>query len=292
MNLHPSGGRAAPHWPSALRADASSAAPSAARAGVVTRVDLAGRGTMTVRRVGLRGSPVVLLHGWGATADLNFNSVYSTLGQRWRVVAPDHRGHGGGIRSEKPFSLIDCADDVAHLIRHLNLAPVTALGYSMGGPIAMLLADRHPELVTGLVLCATASHFGNNRLRRAALSGLGAAGLLCRSLPESIRTIGHHIPDVTNIVQAGGELAAFEATRWLDRLRLPTAVVVTANDHLVPPSDQAMLAAGIPGASTIVCEGDHDVCFRHPRRFSVAIEEAVATVTQPDDPARMATRAA
>ena len=52
---------------------------------------------------------VLLLHGWTATADLNWFGVYETLGRHFRVVAMDHRGHGLGIRTRKPFRLADCA---------------------------------------------------------------------------------------------------------------------------------------------------------------------------------------
>ena len=70
---------------------------------------LPGRGTTFVRTVtGPVGAPtVVLLHGWTATADLNWFTCYEALGEHFRVVALDHRGHGRGIRSRKAFRLED-----------------------------------------------------------------------------------------------------------------------------------------------------------------------------------------
>ncbi|MET0578619.1 MAG: alpha/beta fold hydrolase, partial [Ilumatobacteraceae bacterium] len=70
---------------------------------------------MLLREVpGPPGAPVVvLLHGWTATADLNFHTCYEALGEHYRVLAFDHRGHGRGIRSRRKFRLEDCADDVA-----------------------------------------------------------------------------------------------------------------------------------------------------------------------------------
>lgn len=247
-------------------------------AGVREQISLPGRGTMTVRRAGHEGEAVVLLHGWGATADLNFGPLFSDLSPSWRVLAPDHRGHGGGIVSDRPFSLKDCADDVAELIRHLEIPSATVLGYSMGGPIAMLLARRHPHLVNGLVLCATAPHFAKSRFQHAGLVALGAAGSLWRNVPRALRTFGSRLPDVTPIAQAGGELASFEASGWLHRIDVPTAVVMTTSDHLVPPLDQARLSEGIPGSVTIRVDGDHDVCRRHPRRFNTAVADAISVV--------------
>ena len=79
------------------------------------------------------------------------------------MLAIDHRGHGRGLRSPAPFRLVDCADDAAALLRTLGAGPVIAVGYSMGGPIASLLARSHPDRSSGLVLCATAPGAGRTR---------------------------------------------------------------------------------------------------------------------------------
>ena len=125
------------------------------------RIELAGRGTTFARIVdGPAGAPtVVLLHGWIASGGLNWFTAFGPLSQRYRVIAPDMRGHGRGIRSRRRFRLADCADDVAALLDHLGAEPAIVVGYSMGGPIAQLLWRRHPDRVAGLVLCATSYRF-------------------------------------------------------------------------------------------------------------------------------------
>src|ERR1039458_8056338 len=90
------------------------------------------------------GPAGLLLHGWTASADLNFCPVYARLAERYRVIALDLRGHGRGMRSTEPFSLEDCADDAAALLDEVGAGPVVVVGYSMGGPVALLLARRHP----------------------------------------------------------------------------------------------------------------------------------------------------
>ena len=102
-----------------------------------------------------RDTTVLLVHGWLASAGLNWSPAFAPLGERFRVVAPDLRGHGRGMRSRKRFSLEDCADDLAALVEDLGCGPVIVVGYSMGGPIAQLLWRRHPDIVAGLVLCST-----------------------------------------------------------------------------------------------------------------------------------------
>jgi pimeloyl-ACP methyl ester carboxylesterase len=146
-------------------------------------LDLEGRGTTFYRRVeGPAGAPtVLLLHGWTATSALNWYSSFGPLGERYGVVAIDHRGHGHGIRSDEPFTLEDCADDAAALVEALGLGPVIAVGYSMGGPIAQLLWRRHRELVAGLGRAGPAAPPGHRPgarqpLRRLRARPLGAPG--------------------------------------------------------------------------------------------------------------------
>jgi 3-oxoadipate enol-lactonase len=78
-------------------------------------MNLPGRGEVFVRDSGRKpaGPAVLLLHGWTASADLNFFSIYASLAGSYRVIALDQRGHGRGLRSVEPFSLEDCADDAA-----------------------------------------------------------------------------------------------------------------------------------------------------------------------------------
>jgi pimeloyl-ACP methyl ester carboxylesterase len=106
-----------------------------------------GRTTFVRELAGPPGAPtVVLLHGLGATGALNWFSSFDALGERFHVVCPDQRGHGRGIRSLRPFSLEACADDAVALADALSTGPVIAVGYSLGGPVAQLIAEAAAAL--------------------------------------------------------------------------------------------------------------------------------------------------
>jgi len=153
-------------------------------------VHLPGRGTTFVRDLaGPPGAPtVVLLHGWAATADLNWFPSYEALGRHFRVIALDHRGHGRGIRSRRPFRLADCADDAAAVATELGVERFIAVGYSMGGPIAQLAWKRHRDVVSGLVLCATDTRFARSDPRIQALfGGMYGLSMAARLTPPLIR---------------------------------------------------------------------------------------------------------
>src|SRR5690348_7824670 len=143
------------------------------------------RGEFFLRDSGGDGPTVMLLHGWMATADLNWWPVYDDLSSAgYRVLAIDHRGHGRGLRTLGPFRLVLCAADAAAVIRQLGAAPGLVVGYSMGGAIAQLVARDHPDVVRGLVLSGTAQHWQDARTRRA-FRGLGLMGLLLSVAPQA-----------------------------------------------------------------------------------------------------------
>ncbi|MDQ6798913.1 MAG: alpha/beta fold hydrolase, partial [Actinomycetota bacterium] len=133
------------------------------------------RGETFVRETDGPGNslPVLLLHGWTASADTTWFGVYEPLAERHRVVAMDLRGHGRGIRAEEPFSLEACADDAAGLLQLLSTGPAIVVGYSLGGAVALLMSQRHPDLVAGLVLAATALEWRTTTRERLLWKSLG-----------------------------------------------------------------------------------------------------------------------
>lgn len=244
-------------------------------------LDLEGRGRIrVVELAGPEGAPtLMLLHGLAATGRLNWFTAFSDLAERYHVVAVDHRGHGGGIRTRR-FRLRDCADDVVAVADALGVGNFIAVGYSMGGPVAKLCWSRHPERVRGLVLCATARYFTPQRypvLTRALLPGavVGARvapklvmGQIIEGMVRDIRA-----PKVRDFVRkemSGSDPAALaQATRavlrfssrdWVSDITVPTAVVVTLRDSIVPTRRQVGLAAAIPGARQFEVDGDHFAC--------------------------------
>ena len=236
----------------------------------------------------------MLLHGWTATADLNFFAAYAALGQRFRVLAFDHRGHGLGIRSRRTFRLEDCADDVAAMIEALHTGPVVALGYSMGGTVAQLLWRRHPHHVRGLVLAATGSHFNAARNERLSFIGLTGLAALARLTPSQARRwLTHQLylqrktsswspwaveqvvrHDWRMVLEAGKAIGSFRSDDWLGDVDVPTAVVVTMQDQVVPLRRQMKLFEAIPTAQALRIDAGHDAIVARPDRAIPVIIKA------------------
>ena len=181
---------------------------------------------------------------------------------------------GAASARAEPFTLKDCADDAAALLAHLKIQPVLAVGYSMGGPIASLLARDHPELRRpALVLGATAMDWSGRRMRTfwrtmAALRlALGLAperlwqrGLRAGGFPESR---DHHLGrGGAQPRQLGRHRRGRPRARALRRdepgspaSTHPRAVIVTTAGHR-RPAVQAARARG----------GDERARVRGPRR--------------------------
>ena len=73
--------------------------------------------------------------------------------------------------------------------------------------------------------------------------------------------LGH---EPATVIQAAEALSRFSSHDWIGKVDVPTAVVVTTLDELVPASRQRKLAASIPGARVFEVEGDHDACVAAP----------------------------
>lgn len=264
-------------------------------------VALEGRGTTRVRDLpGPDGAPtVMLLHGLGATARLNWGPSFRPLSEHFRVLAVDHRGHGRGVRTRR-FRLADCADDAVAVARARGVSRFIAVGYSMGGPIASLTWHRHRDVVSGLVLCATSRHFTQRGVAQGmrfllpvveGLSRIAPARSRDRILARMLSRIEHpelrervheelagHDP--TNVVQAVRALGRFSSHDWIGDVDVPAAVIVMTRDELVPPVRQRKLAASIPGAEVFEVDADHSGCVSRADLFVPALVAACLGVAK------------
>jgi pimeloyl-ACP methyl ester carboxylesterase len=97
---------------------------------------------IAARDFGGRGQPVILVHGLGRSL-ADWTAVAPLLTARHRVVAVDVRGHGAS--GDGPWSWESATDDIAAVARHLALPAPAVAGHSLGGVIAAVWAERHPE---------------------------------------------------------------------------------------------------------------------------------------------------
>jgi pimeloyl-ACP methyl ester carboxylesterase len=220
--------------------------------------------------------------------------VAPLLAEKNRLIMIDHRSHGLSAADRGRFEIEDEADDVADIIRQLDLGPVVLVGYSMGGAIVQAVAYRYPDLVSKLVLVATMSNHsrwwksarvvgtvitraweritgtGTPEVRTGYLLAVGAVA------PEHGRWLWEetHRRDPDAGAEASLALLRFDSRPWLERINAPTLVVIPSKDQLVPASWQRDLAARLANAVTIEIEGArHEVVWTHPESLARAIDQ-------------------
>lgn len=277
---------------------------------VVRVVDAGARGRITVADTpGPLGAPtLVLLHGVTLDAETNWSGAVPALAPRFRVLTLDLRGHGAGPPARVPYRLDDCADDVAAVVHALGAGPVVPVGYSMGGMVAQAFWRRHPALTAGLVLCATARNVSGSPMEQLTAMAMpfvvGALGWVPPVFPLGADLVGarllgdgldrrvrrdaiarmRRMPLVTALA-AMQAVCDFSSHRWIGGVDVPTAVVVTRHDRVVPPSRQWRLARALPPdrlVDAVEIDGDHDVFLDAPGAFAHALVRACRAVAPGD----------
>lgn len=239
---------------------------------------------------------LVLLHALACTGLLTWYPSIPVLARRYRVVTLDQRCHGRGIATED-FSLADCADDVAALLDVLGLERALVAGYSMGSVVAQRVWRQHPDRVAGLVLAATTDRFrstATERLFHASME-LAVSGVRAVATAPGTPNVGAGTTLGTGsihdwaldefrstrpraVAEAVAALSRHHSRPWLGTIDVPTAVVATRNDKVIPVARQVDLAHRIPGATLHDIDAGHAACVLEAEAFVPAFSQAVNTV--------------
>lgn len=92
------------------------------------------------------GPAIVCLHGRWGRAETWYDFIQH-YGKKYRIIAPDQRGHGLSDKPVSKYSTEEMSEDIIHLLDFLNISSAILVGHSMGGSIAGYLAARYPKYV-------------------------------------------------------------------------------------------------------------------------------------------------
>jgi pimeloyl-ACP methyl ester carboxylesterase len=92
-------------------------------------------------------APIVLIHGSTVDSHTDWDSIAPELAKRYRVFAPDCRGHGRSNNPRMSYSFKELADDVATFVRTMGYERAHIIGHSNGGNVALVTLLEHPEVV-------------------------------------------------------------------------------------------------------------------------------------------------
>lgn len=244
------------------------------------------------------GPLVVLLHPLAESGEI-WRRLVDELRPRFRVVAPDARGHGGSRWDGAPFSITDLADDVAALIEHLGAGPAHVAAMSMGGCTAIDLAVRYPGHVASLALADTTADYGPGKETAWAQRADKAVSVPRREQltfqvdrwfspafvaedPTEVQRVSELFvaTDSTAHAAAARAMGAFDDSSRLGEVTAPTLVLVGAEDYATPPAMSEALAEGIGGATLHVLAGTrHLSLVESPSARELVIEHLDAHTT-------------
>lgn len=99
-----------------------------------------------------QGRPLVLVHGGGSTIQTSFEKIIPILAGKRKVIAMELQAHGRTGDRNAALTFEQDADDIATLLKNLNIGNADFLGFSNGGTTTLQIAIRHPELVGKMIL--------------------------------------------------------------------------------------------------------------------------------------------
>ena len=100
------------------------------------------------------GNPLVLIHGGGSTIETSFGRIIPLLAKDRKVIAVELQAHGHTEDRDTPLSFKQDADDVATLLKNLDISKADFLGFSNGGQTAMQIAISYPAIVNKLIIAS------------------------------------------------------------------------------------------------------------------------------------------
>lgn len=204
-----------------------------------------------------KGQLLVVLHDLGRDGS-SMLSALKPLTKRYRIVAPDLRGHGESPTPSGPWSIDDFASDVARLIAAEG-GDAILVGLGLGGAAALTLTLGHPGLVSALVVSGAGA-------RAEEIEGQERWARVGRMIRERGGSEG-----VALAAEAMGTRPDLRGA--LVQIEPPVFVLAGSKDRAYPPSAQEELARSLPGARFAKVEGaGHDLAVDGPQELITAIE--------------------
>ena len=209
------------------------------------------------------GKPLILLHGNGEDGSY-FKHQINCFSADYRVIAIDTRGHGQSSRGEKPFTIVQFAEDLHDFMDEKGIAKAILLGFSDGGNIALTFALKYPERVDRMIVD------GANLFPRGV-----------KPLYQWPIEIGYRIAKLfakkSDKAKQNAEMLGLMVNEphidpvELARLTLPVLVVAGTKD-MIKESHTRLIHKSLPNAQLAILEGDHFVANKNAEAFNAAVE--------------------
>jgi pimeloyl-ACP methyl ester carboxylesterase len=232
----------------------------------------------------MKGTPLVLLHGYPFDHTM-WEKVVAKFEPDRRFLTPDLRGFGVEIASAEP-SLEVMAEDVAQQLP----GEAVILGFSMGGYVALALAEKHPELVAGLALINSQAAADTDEVRqgrRTMIEKVCKEGTRAATDAAIPKLFAQPREDLTRYALNGAERAGVAGITWaleamarrpartqvLQRLGKSILILHSTEDKFIPVTRARDLAAGVKSKYVEIEGAGHCTPLEAPDKVAAAIKD-------------------
>jgi 3-oxoadipate enol-lactonase len=241
-----------------------------------------------------RGPVLVLGNSLGTTREI-WDPQLLALGDGFRLLRYEHRGHGGSPAPPGPYAIADLAADVLRLLDDFGVERASYCGISLGGMIGMWLAAHVPDRIDVLGLCCTSACLPPAQgwadraaqVRRAGLASISGP-IVGRWFTPAFRDRNPAIPAAFTAALEGIDpegyagcceaIAAMDLRGSLAAITAPTLVIAGAEDPSTPPWHGAVIAQGIRDSRLAVVRGAaHLANVSAPGEITVALRAHLVT---------------
>ena len=205
------------------------------------------------------GEALVLIHGGGSTIETTFGNILPMLAKRYKVIAVEMQAHGHTGDRDAPETFEQDADDVAALLKQLNIPKASIFGFSNGGNTAMQIGIRHPGVVNKLVVAS--AFYKRDGIIPGFFESMQHAAL--ENMPEPLKAAFLKISPDTNKLRNmhdkdRARMLVFK--NWNDEeihsIQSPTLIII-GNRDIVTPEHALKMSHIIPHAELMIVPGVH-----------------------------------
>jgi pimeloyl-ACP methyl ester carboxylesterase len=209
-----------------------------------------------------QGKPLILLHGNGENCDY-FEHQIPCFARDYRVLAIDTRGHGQSPRGEKPFTIVQFAEDLHDFMDEKAIGKAILLGFSDGGNIALTFALKYPERVDKMIVDG-ANLFPSGvkaRYQWPIEVGYRIAKMFAKKSEEAKKNA-----EMLGLMVNEPHIEPSE----LASLTMPVLVVAGTKD-MIKESHTRLIYKSLPNAQLAILEGDHFVANKNADAFNKVV---------------------
>jgi pimeloyl-ACP methyl ester carboxylesterase len=251
------------------------------------------------------GPTILCLHGrWGRGE--TWMDLMHRYRDRYRIIAPDQRGHGLSGKPESKYTGMEMAGDMAALLDCLRIKPAVVVGHSMGGHVAGCLAAEYPEYVRAVAILDK-SAAGPEQPNETPLEQFAAEDPITRHWPmpfaslseaqefirgemESDTSYRHFLSSLVETVAGyqmmfspramAANIAYYQA--WFDllpKIHCPVLLIKSKGEEAVKEADFARMKSLLPGCLAYeMTSPDHNVHVGEKDEFYRHVDEFLGTI--------------